>query len=249
MARQGFIRDLGDVIRRSGFIVPLFHAIAVGAAICVIFWVQDFYTSYKGVSLMPTRTIPDTASDFERTLMLVVSPVAIALSPWAFATVSFYVILVMRPMSPVEKVLWGTMIGIFFVCLGYDITTGYAYYIDPSYATLVPFVSPELDTDPVARKAVMSALGRVVVIDTIFSEIMGTLCWGLLVDLWPDYQRKTGLLVKDKEDRDNILDSVVTPPDSRAREQMRPPSRAPQREPRRDVTTPLHRPETQEPGQ
>jgi hypothetical protein len=187
MAQANLIKKLGDRIRNSGFIVPIYNFVIWLCLAIVIISVRDFYTSYRGV-LATMPPLPATATGFERALMTRVSPFAVALVPQAVIGVSLYAILaIWGPQGTAEKSLWGMAVVSLAGALYVDIGTGYAYYM-PDGMQGIPLTAQTLRDVAEVRHAVFHAL----VIDTLFSEAWGTVAFGLLWELRADFNRQLG---------------------------------------------------------
>jgi hypothetical protein len=178
-------KTIGDKIRHSGFVIPLFWALVAGCLIVVITTVNDYYTSLRGVErLYVNQTLPNP-TQFELTLAALRRH-AIAGMPQVVSIVMGMSILAYVPVKGTkqEKMLW-TMGLLFFLSANYiDINTGYHYYIPTEWENVPIFVALQ---DPMGRKAVLDAWLMSAGVDTLLSEILGAFFWGLLFEIYPDF--------------------------------------------------------------
>ena len=187
------MKRISDKIRSSGYVLALLLPLLALTVVVMIVSVNDFYTSYRGIELLPIRDPGPAATEFEL-LMRQLRIIATAAMPQLVTTIGMYIIISMWPdnwktMQPIERNSLIFFILVVLMAISVDVFTGYAYYIDQPYSQILPFVSSEFYADSFARQNVMVALINSLVIDTISSEVFLTICVGLIVELTPDFKR------------------------------------------------------------
>lgn len=162
MSRGTYTR-IANRIRQSTFILPLFLFILAGLAIGTVRMGFDYYTNWLGVMNMGLK-------EFEPPIVHIFNLLTVATMPQILTVVCFYIFLAMEPVNKTEKYIRWTTLGIWVIAMVIDIYLGYLYYGKPGGG---------------GHPLLMAG-----VVDTLFSEVAFTVCFGLVLELRGDAVRE-----------------------------------------------------------
>lgn len=189
-------------IRSSGYAVPFMLFVGMGLAIGIVIWINDAYTSYRGVLMIPTRTItmePTVAADgtvIEGATAFayyahILRAWAMSLAPQVISNIAWFVIILLwpdkhNPLSQVEHK--GLMLAVTTLVLATaaDIVTGFVYYLHEGVGPLGQAFATDTGTAAVAGAFFNSAI-----VDTFGSELLISFCLGTLFEFFPDARMVT----------------------------------------------------------
>lgn len=213
------LKPIGDKIRESGAILQAGVWLSALCVVAVFLTVRDYYTSMLGISGMPLAPAPPDVAGMEA-FILNANDWVVAFLPQGVAWLGTFIFIVMKPESKQEERLRYGALAVAIVSHLVDIYTGYIYYIHPLAATITP--ATYATAGPEIRAMVHAALFHSAIADTVGSEILTSVCFGLLMILWPDLIKQLDIVLdrKKKPVAQPVTEPVAQP--QRARQQQQP---------------------------
>lgn len=189
------IKPIGDKIRESGAVLQAGIWLSALCIVAVFLTVRDYYTSMLGIAGMPlAQHVP--GDQFEAFIQSATNWV-VAFLPQGVAWLGTFIFIVMKPDSKAEERLRYGALGVAIMAHLIDIYTGYVYYIHPQAAFITP--TTYAAAAPEIRAMVHAALFHSAIADTVGSEILTSVCFGLLMVLWPDLVKQFDIIFERKK--------------------------------------------------
>lgn len=194
-------RRVAEKIRDSGVILQAGVWLLILAVVAVVISIRDYYTSMLGIATMPINSVDPQTADRIGKILAQTSIYAVAFLPQGVAWLGTFIYMIMDPESEEEDRFRKAALMVAILAHAADVYTGYIYYIDEVGKGIIPFspayfrgIQDAIGTVIVSagdiRAAVNAALFHSLLIDTMGSEILSSVVFGMLAVLWPDIKRQ-----------------------------------------------------------
>lgn len=169
MSKNTFAK-IGDRIKESPFVVPIYWMIIVGFLMSLVILANDFYTGYAGVLKAPK---PILKNEFEEWLYFA-RMIVLAGLPQVVGVIGVYISMALNPENQQEERILKIATAVTAIAVTVDLLTGLMYY----FPLDITFQNIANNPWEMIWSIIMSGM-----IDTIGSELMFIVCFGLAVQL------------------------------------------------------------------